>query len=1466
MSTSLIPIKGISQAQKRNLANICKIVDVAGLIAGGRTPAQRQQIASKLRLDRRHVDMWVKQADLWRVEGMTEDYAYLLVLAGVRCVQDLAKIDVETTKGVLKSISNTHPDFVYNENTLSLLKDNAIKLNPSVQASHNLELILQALGDDKAASDLEKFFEIFQNKLSETAIVFDDSDPEPRHLFGMDYVLEILGKKSESEIIDEGLSSLIDVDVYLPLPTALSGKVSYRSKGEIKGRASVNVANLLVEVSGLVIKGGTQADSNRIAANGYTDGEGKFVIDLPDGYVFEDRVTFTFSQGSCKQSFNLSSSEIISGCTVKNSIVKVSNEELVDNLEKIDDACNIISLYEFNLRIVNVISDLESVEHKGSVPGSEDARELLIKKLKGRIKLAQIEDEDTAKIRENITRTTTADIRTYLEKEIKICNASRKDAVVAIFGMDITRTDEEKTVSNLIKKIEMEWKYGLGDKEDGFVIIEEVFKGYMDDYQSALPSVKLMGEGDDAVWLPTDRAPSRSFSYSLLNRLVEPNLSIPEDSPSFDDTVKSRKRISDPLDVARFREDFGVNPGSQRIMASLGMGYTLNMSQSWVPDGFALGQLLYSTILAPGEEQRLIVREKSISYDITDVAKGEDYTHGTQDQRQNDAITGIYNYALKQLSEGMTEESYSTETWTGGGSGGGGLGGLFSGIVGLFAGSASGSKSKSKGQSSSYSRQSNSQQEASRAAQLFNQQFSVAASLYEQANRISIRHARSDESDSVATRIIANHNHSHAMTMQYWEVVRRYRLQTCIEGVDLVLFVPLKPVRFLPELQKETLDLTEAFKINSDRPVVDEPGVRKKAFDDRYSVVLQNYTALRRALPGKYRKGIDLIQKYHALPYFKVDDFYEGNFTYRICVTGSFLPFDNLTARITFNDGAQAVVGHKTLAHYDTLSLEEEKINETTSFKTFPTCRADVKKAVYRGREAHTKDEVWFEFEFPYGTDKNNIKRLEIRNEIPDGWDYELSCREPDLTEAEKNAIKLYEMNMNELFEDNKNSASDLRDIIHAKKGLPESYLHPIVSFTAKELRSYGDLWVSICEMDDKCRKTTNLEGKVLLGAGALYHKYENTVPLLTINQLQVMEETFQHIITNTLKYSKAVWQSLSTDEYAMMLEQYTVDMDFEKEFDLNDKDEQEDERGEKTGEKEKETDIPLLNCINVKNPLGFYGNCIIFPFTYPEKIARKLGKTAADLQDALFRYHAYNFRSPSTVVSIPTDGMIGEAVLGATNVSEKIDLTRFWNWKDSPIDSMTLNNTYLDSKDYLENKTTPQITPLGLDQMQLTKPIEVADLIKALIEKKTPEFDNITGLEQAAAILNKATDTTAAGRDKVIDETSKMSQESMKSISDIMKIKIQSDKEERLKDKDIEIEKIRAENGYYEHMGKNGTDKPTADKPAADKPTGTQPGGGTGGKPGTQGLSKNKTEAIAELLESYCKDCDKLAQAKGKS
>ncbi len=176
MSTSLIPIKGISQALKKELSRRCKIKDIETLLKEGRTPQQRKSIADAIGIDRKYVDIWVKQADLWGICGMTEDFAYLLVMSGVRCAEDLAKIDVTITKSVLRSVSNTHPGYVYDEALIEQLKSAAKDLVNSV------------------------------DRTDENRVTFSEDDPEPAFLYGCSGSNKDFGKIQVSVTLPDGHS------------------------------------------------------------------------------------------------------------------------------------------------------------------------------------------------------------------------------------------------------------------------------------------------------------------------------------------------------------------------------------------------------------------------------------------------------------------------------------------------------------------------------------------------------------------------------------------------------------------------------------------------------------------------------------------------------------------------------------------------------------------------------------------------------------------------------------------------------------------------------------------------------------------------------------------------------------------------------------------------------------------------------------------------------------------------------------------------------------------------------------------------------------------------------------------------------------------------------------------------------------------------------------------------------------
>ena len=358
-----------------------------------------------------------------------------------------------------------------------------------------------------------------------------------------------------------------------------------------------------------------------------------------------------------------------------------------------------------------------------------------------------------------------------------------------------------------------------------FILQEDIFKNKVSRYSSVLPQVKLLESNDQPIYLPTDTAPSQIFNYSMLQRLVEPTIS----------KTSGRGMVEESIDVDDFKSRLATKPQEWPQMSSLGIGYILNMHQAWVPDGFALGNLLYSLILAPGEEQRLVVRENKQTYSLQDTAEGSESVSEDYRNNQLDNTTAAYDYALEQMSLGQSSSKYETKSNSFGGHGG------FAGFGAVFG--LSGSFSKSSGSASSSASQRNSHNEASNAAQQFQHGIKTASDRISQAQRLSISLATSEQSDSVATRIIANHNHSHAMTIQYWEVMRRYSLETCIEGVDLVLYVPLKLIKFA---YGEDSALEQA---------------SKEGLTQRYAALLSYADDLLPALPGKYRTGLRLILK-----------------------------------------------------------------------------------------------------------------------------------------------------------------------------------------------------------------------------------------------------------------------------------------------------------------------------------------------------------------------------------------------------------------------------------------------------------------------------------------------------------------------------------------------------------------------------------------------------------------------------
>lgn len=1334
---SLIPIKGISRVMQARLRDRLNVYDVATLLARGATYGQRLTMAKELDADIKLVTGWIKQADLWRINDMGEDMAYLLVQAGVRNIRDLAKVDPEKAYPILHNINSTQVGFTLpgKEELGRVVHEAAmlVRFSPSTTQSYrewvweyekNIRKIAPSVINDPNPSEslIIKLREDLRKRgLPQMTIkipgIKGDGFPvipaqveadglPPVYLFKDGASLDdetMIELQSIYDILNEAFGFLDNIEYTLPLPRTASGTVFIKNADDLDENKKV-LPGVLVEVDGIVSPDQDKTEVNK-KPRCYTDGRGKFVISMPDRYSLKEAITIIVSDGAKKQKFLMTASDFINSVPEQ----KVLEEFLA--LDALGDRADSLS------------ERIRFLEKKWARLDEKKKKEGMTERVKLLLTEAQIKIEETLKGKGD-----NRGLKTELEDLKAEYKENREKLLERFPASDLKSTFERFMASASKLNARLAPSIIGGDaeevKSDGFIVIREIFENRRMDMPRALPSVKLMGEGSGVIKLPTDTAPSRIFTYKMLQRLKEPEI-FPTPSGA---GKNGRIPVSRPLDVEAFKEQMYKDPHNYPQMSTLGIGYTLNMHQAWVPDGFALGTLLYSLVLAPGEEQRLIVRENKQRYSLTDISRGADETHSRYAMSQEDDSYAIFRYAVDQMSSAESHSSYRTST---GGFGGGlGVAGGFLPYIGATLG-LSGGFSKASGRASLSSRQSNHYREASMAANSFQHYIKSASDTFAQSKRISISTATSEVSDSVATKIIANHNHSHAMTVQYWEVMRRYRLETCIDSVDLVLFVPLRLIRFLPEGQELIYPINNISTFDRD------------AFKRRYATVLKYANSLKYYLPYKYRAGMDLIQKYAALPQWSMENLGGVPPMFTMSISGRFLSCDDLRAYLVLKNGKGTVAG--------TVSYQRIELGDR-----YQTSR-DLKRAIRDIRNSNTSEYkegvANISFLLPIGVVDEDISHVTIRYSC-DPLQYTL-YKDPNAKTP--NGEKAHDEFMNmmdkywDLMKDTDDSSGDLRKIEYYRNILPEAYLSPNVEISPGEMRSLGVPEIRLTGLSGRYQlvlSSTYLDGDVYVGVSTNTHT-------MLYTEFQQMEALLQYLASETLRYSQIVWRGLSDDERAMMLEQYTVKMDFEEAIQNASLPEDEEEVIKDLDRRN--VNIPLLNCVNVKKLLGFYGNCMLLPFTFPQSLAKMLGCTATDLQDAICRYHSNSFRAPTTTISLPTNGMVGEAVLGETNVSEKIDLTRFWNWQDSPIDKMHIDDKSLNSMDYLAGKTTKEITPLNLQGATPATPVTPADLLAALVNKQAPTFDNITGIDQLKDILNEATKSAATGRDKVIETSEKM-------------------------------------------------------------------------------------------------------------
>ncbi len=213
-------------------------------------------------------------------------------------------------------------------------------------------------------------------------------------------------------------------------------------------------------------------------------------------------------------------------------------------------------------------------------------------------------------------------------------------------------------------------------------------------------------------------------------------------------------------------------------------GHLLHFKQEWIADGYSMGRLLYSLPLAPGQKRQIAMLDWERRESALRQESLEEEESLTATLSRDRDIGEMVNSVLTESSRGGSSADTSS---FGGGLGIGAILGPVGGLLGIGGGTSGASSS---------AWQNSSRQVAANSLQSLRDRTSQAAAAMRAQRATVIQSVSQGERVSVVTETVANYNHCHAMTMEYFEVLRHLIVRQRLTDVQECLFVPLQMSRF----------------------------------------------------------------------------------------------------------------------------------------------------------------------------------------------------------------------------------------------------------------------------------------------------------------------------------------------------------------------------------------------------------------------------------------------------------------------------------------------------------------------------------------------------------------------------------------------------------------------------------------------------------------------------------------------
>ncbi|MBN2392260.1 MAG: hypothetical protein JXR84_16145 [Anaerolineae bacterium] len=248
----------------------------------------------------------------------------------------------------------------------------------------------------------------------------------------------------------------------------------------------------------------------------------------------------------------------------------------------------------------------------------------------------------------------------------------------------------------------------------------------------------------------------------------------------------------------------------------------------------------------------------------------------------------------------------------------------------------------------------------------------------------------------------------------------------------------------------------------------------------------------------------------------------------------------------------------------------------------------------------------------------------------------------------------------------------------------------------------------------------------------------EISVPVLRMKMRLPDYSVITHLNDNALYYSQAVWASGDSLLLNRVLARYNVNDPYpDPKRNLGDA----------------PNLRPLASCVDPA-PVAMTGNYLGFIWHFENEDARQVW-----LEHNGFKEGA---EKTETLVSLPSGGVFAEAVLGRFNAAEKLDLSRFWNWQDSPIPILPPDIAPVQSGSRARDMAldagqlgTPAVQLPVLQQ--LPDPTGAGSVLNALTTSNM--FRDMSGQAEVAAALQKSVELSASGSEHASEQAGKAMQ-----------------------------------------------------------------------------------------------------------